>query len=61
MCMMRGMQNVIYMYIPTYKWRNNNVIITSNVIATLFWRNGGVIVTVWVRREWYTEPRYHNV
>ena len=32
-------------YITTYKWRNNNVIITPNVIATLFWRNGGVIVT----------------
>ena len=31
-------------YITTYKWCNNNVIITPNVIATLFWRNGGVIV-----------------
>ena len=34
-----------YMYITTYKWRNNKVKITPNVIATLFWRNGGVIVT----------------
>ena len=43
MCMMCDMQkNVIYMYIPTYRWRNSNVIITPNVIATLFWRNGGV-------------------
>ena len=33
------------MYITTYKWRNNNVIITPNVIAMLFWRNGSVIVT----------------
>ena len=22
MCMMRDMQNVIYMYTPTYKWRH---------------------------------------
>ena len=61
LCMMRDMQNVIDMYIPTYKWRNNNIVITPNVIATLFWRNGGVIVTSCVRRGWYTEPRYHNV
>ena len=40
-----------YIYITTYKWRNNNVIITPNVIATLFWRNGGVIVTWCVRRD----------
>ena len=59
MCMMRGMQNVIY--IPTYKWRNSNVMITANVITTLFWRNGGVIVTLCVRRGWYTGPQYHNV
>ena len=42
MCIICDMQNVIYMYILTYKWRNSNVIITPNVIATLFWRNGGV-------------------
>ena len=34
MCIMRGMQNVID--IPSYKWRNSNVIITANVIATFF-------------------------
>ena len=50
-----------YIYIPTYKWRNSNVIITANVIATLFWRNGGVIVTLSVRRGWYTEPQYYDV
>ena len=50
MCIRRDMQNVIYIYITTYKWRNNNVIIIPNVIATLFWRNGGVIVTWCVRR-----------
>ena len=49
MCIRRDIQNVIY--IPTYKWRNSNVIITPNVIATLFWRNGGVIVTWCVHRE----------
>ena len=59
MCIRRDMQNVIY--IPTYKWRNSNVIITPNVIATLFWGNGGVIVTWCVRRGCYTAPRYHTV
>ena len=38
MCIMCDMQNVIH--IPTYKWRNSNIIITPNVIAKLFWRNG---------------------
>ena len=40
----------IYIYITTYKWRNN-VIITPNIIAMLFWRNDGVIVTWCVRRD----------
>ena len=59
MCTIRRMQNVIY--IPTYDYSNSNVIITANVIATLFWRNGGVIVAVCIRRGWYTGPQYHNV
>ena len=51
MCIRRDMQNIIYIYITTYKWRKENVIITPNVIATLFWRNGDVIVTWCVRRD----------
>ena len=45
LCIRRDMQSVIYIYNTTYKWRNDNVIITPNVIAMLFWRNGSVIVT----------------
>ena len=59
MCIRRDKQNVIY--IPTYEWRNSSVIITPNVIATLFWRNGGVIVTWCNRRGWNSAPRCLNV
>ena len=34
---------------PVDTWRNNNVIITSNDVATSFWRNNHVVITSCVR------------
>ena len=36
---------VTYSPYPADTWRNNNVIITQNDVATSFWRNDDVIIT----------------
>ena len=59
MYIMRDIQNVIH--IPADKWRNSNVIITPNEIATPFSHNNDLIITLCAHRGCRcTEPRHHT-